>query len=168
MPTVICPHCQFFGNIPAGMVNQSIRCRQCSKVFSATPIQSQSAATSPAGQAAAPSFEFDAPNGSAAPVAAGKEPWYYGYCHIATVVLLVLDLASVVVGLAAWVLIGFLAVADARDVGQALAAYVMSSLFLVLWAGVFIVATLYWFAFVLIFIDAARHVRRIHAELARR
>lgn len=72
-----------------------------------------------------------------------------------------------VLGLAAWVLLGFLAVADSRDVGQALAAYVMSSLFLVLWAGVFVVATLYWFAFVLIFIDAARHVRRIHAQLAR-
>jgi hypothetical protein len=27
---------------------------------------------------------------------------------------------------------------------------------------------LYWFAFLLIFVDAARHVRRIHAELARR
>ncbi|MBL8798742.1 MAG: hypothetical protein JNM56_32920 [Planctomycetia bacterium] len=174
MPTVICPHCQFFGNIPAHLAGRPIRCRQCNNAFNATPIQTQGPASmsqpvSAPAPAPAPSFEFDGENGgSVATAGAAREPWYYSYCYVATLILLGLDLAAVVLGVAAWIIFGLMVVADAPDVGRALSAYVMSSVFMGLWAVVIVVATLYWFAFVLIFIDAARHVRRIHAELARR
>lgn len=163
MPTAVCPSCKFAGNVPAGFSNQPIRCRQCGNQFNP-------GLDFAGGGGVLPSLNSPVP----APVVARQqppgtypgEPWYYGYCHIVTVVLLGIDLALLSLGVVLYVLMGVYAVVIADDSGKALQGYLFGT---ILYAGMtlfIVLSTLYFFAFVLIFIDAARHVRRIHAAVA--
>lgn len=171
MPIVTCPLCKHAGNIPTSFVNQTVRCPKCKNPFTPgmdflpPPSDLQAASNQAPPIPSSPGFLQRL--GSQFPAAPAGEPWYYRYCHTVTILLLILDLMAIAVGIALWVFFGVVGVlVSKQDPLAFIVSYFFTSIFYAIWIGLLTISTLYFFTFVLIFIDAARHVRRIHAAVS--
>lgn len=129
------------------------------------PAPAPVAAPPPASSPPPPAFAFHAE--PPAPARSASEPWYYRYCYAMSLILLVLGVAGLAVGVVAWLIIGLVTVLEAADKVAALQAYFIGSILYALYVGFMLVLLLYFFSFVLVFIDAARHVRRLHDLVSR-
>lgn len=162
MPTITCNSCQFTGFVPTTAVGQSVRCRRCGNMI----LVPTTTPSPPPTTGQAPQFDFgDGPATTSA--ATAREPWYYHYCYTATIFLLYFSMAMVLFTAVIWLGLGALAAAKAPEsrFADAFIAYIFGTLFYFVGALLTILYLLYTFSFVLIFIDAARHVRRIHAHM---